>query len=326
MTDTELPQTPQTPQSSQTPEPSPFASPSQDSPLQAGPTQAGPTQAGPTQTVPAFGMAPLIFVDPVALEAERVARAQRAAGRRRNALRWTSAIVATLVIGGGIGWAISTPKRTDIPGLKTAADGRYDFPALTMPTLPADQPAPAASDNTDAQRHLADIRKLLLPKPTGATAVGGNGGGWLADPSKLFVAHDSAKMYFAQFGLRHAATEGWKTADGATTTIYLLQFTDGKAATAVSGKLTDSDLTVEQGPALSLALAGVPSGATAHLLNLHLADMAADETTVKADGKVTRYGSIINGDTVGIIIQSGAADLPQAPFTQVVTLQAQMLQ
>lgn len=296
------------------------------------PPLAVPSYEVPSYEVPSFGAMSAAYLDPAVATAEQIVeKAHRRAQRRRSTLRWTSALVGALVIGGAISWAISLPQRTNIPGLRTAADGRYQFPALTMPSLPPGQPAPEASDNETARRHLADIRKLLLPKPVGATtddsAVDGSTtDGWLADPASLFAAHASAKADFAEYGLRHAATESWNTPDGATTTIYLLQFIDEAAANTTQGKLTDLKLTADMVPAPSLALASVPSGATANSLDLHLGGLTADYTAVKADGKMTRYGTLIDGDTMAIVVQGGPANLPMAPFTQVMTLQAQMLQ
>lgn len=278
--------------------------------------------------VPTFG-AGFSALDPAAIAAEQAQHAQAAARRsrrRRNALRWAAAVAVTLAVGGGTAFALTVPQRTDLPGLGTAADGRYDFPALTLPTLPADQPAPSASTNADAGRHLADVRKLLLPRPLGSAAgtVKSAADGWLTDPASLFVERDSGTI-FAQYGLRHTATESWKTGDGATTTVYLLQFTDLKAANAARGRLSDSDTTVDATVSLSAALSGVPQDAKSYQTTPYgLID--GDYTPVTATGTLTRYGSFRSGDVIAIVIQSGPASLPLTPFQQVMTLQAEMLQ
>ena len=285
-------------------------------------TQAAPeTARQPTPTPTAL--------NPAATEADQAQQeeaATRRLRRRRNTLRWVGAVVVTLALGGGTAFALTLPQRTDMPGLGTAPDGRYDFPQLSLPTLPAGQPAPSASENSDAEQHLADIRKLLIPRPSGASAQNPKSAvdGWLADPSPLFIAQDS-KSIFAQFGLRHTATEGWKAGDGATTTIYLLQFADGKAAATAQGQLSDDDTTVDLTLSLSAALTGVPQDTPSHEITPHT-NVSGDYTPVTAGGSLTRYGSFLSGDIIALIIQSGPTNLPFAPFQQVMTLQAQMLQ
>ena len=298
------------------------------------PTAAEPTadsEAPAPSPVPAFGLASA-DTDPAALatiEAEQAQRAEAAARRqrrRRNALRWVGAIVVTLALGGGTAFALTLPQRTDMPGLGTAPDGRYTFPQLSLPVLPAGQPAPGASENSDAEQHLADIRKLLLPRPLGATSQNPKStvDGWIADPSPLFIVQDG-KSIFGEFGLRHTAAEGWKTSDGATTTIYLLQFADGKAAAGAQSKLANDDTTVDLTVSLSAALTGVPQETASHQIT-PFASLSGDYTPVKVGGTLTRYGSFLSGDLIAVIIQSGPASLPFPPFQQVMTLQAELLQ
>ncbi|MBS2961798.1 hypothetical protein KGA66_01970 [Actinocrinis puniceicyclus] len=283
----------------------------------------------PPALPPALPVQPIEPIDPAALEAARLQREQdaaRRARRRRNALRWVGAVAVTMAVGGGTAFALTLPQRTDMPGLATAPDGRYAFPALTLPTLPAGQPAPSASANSMAQQHLADIRRLLLPRPTGAGAQGVKSAvdGWLADPSPLFVAQDS-KSIFAEFGLRHTAAESWKTPDGATTTVYLLQFTDALASSAALTKLSNDDSTVDMTPSLSAALTGVPSNAPSHEINPY-GGVDGDYTPVSSGGELTRYGTFRSGDIIAVVIESGPAKLSFAAFQQVMTLQAELLQ
>lgn len=282
----------------------------------------------PAQPVPPVEPA-AASVDPAAIEAEQAQRAEadaRRQRRRRNTLRWVGAVVVTFALGGGTAFALTLPQRTDMPGLGTAPDGRYTFPQLTLPALPAGQPAPSASENSDAEQHLADIRKLLLPRPVDASSQSPKStvDGWNTDPSPLFIVRDS-KSIFGEFGLRHTAAEGWKTSDGATTTIYLLQFADGKAAAAAQSKLSDDDTTVDLTISLSAALTGVPQDTPSHQIT-PFASLSGDYTPVKSGGTLTRYGSFLGGDIIALVIQSGPASLPFAPFQQVMTLQAELLQ
>src|SRR6266702_4529433 len=55
--------------------------------------------------------------------------------RRRFPWRWVGAVVVALAVGTGCAFAVMTPQRTKLPGLKTASDGRYTFAPLRLPTL-----------------------------------------------------------------------------------------------------------------------------------------------------------------------------------------------
>ncbi|HEV2347429.1 MAG TPA: hypothetical protein VGS97_25260 [Actinocrinis sp.] len=260
-------------------------------------------------------------IETAQLEAARIEAAARRSRARRNALRWTGAAALALAIAGGITYAISVPQRTDIPGLSTASDGRYAFPTLALPTLPAGQPVPSASANQNAMQHLADIRQLLLPHPIGATMPSAGASGWFDNAYRLFNS-SSTKVTFAQYGLRHTATTSWTTADGATTNIYLLQFADGPAAANAS-----KDLSVTNGDhvSLSAALSAVPAGSVSKTVS-PTTDASGDYSVVTTASKATRYGAFVSGDVIALVIQSGPASQPPASFLQTVTLQAELLQ
>lgn len=114
--------------------------------------------------VPGEGSVPPLLppVGPEELAARRT--------RRRNAaLRWGAAALVCALAGTGAAVAVTTPERTDIPGLATRSDGRYTFPALVLPPLPSGKAVPKESKS----RHAADLRYLLLPAPKEA---GGSSG------------------------------------------------------------------------------------------------------------------------------------------------------
>lgn len=285
--------------------------------LEAGPAASEPAAPAP---VPQWGQsqyappAPeqLLPQSPAFIDPEQAARKAR---RKRNTLRWSGAVALTAIVGGAMALWVASPRRADLPGLGTPSDGRYAFPALTLPALPAGMAAPGGPGNVGEQ-HLADIRKLLLPLPQGATADGSLPGrsGWvsLADTAALST-DDQMKTSLAAFGLRHTAAEAWKTSsDGATTKIYLLQFIDGLQAQSANSTFP-------------LKLTGVSPNAT--VLN---ADLLGKETAgysvVNAGGKVTRYGTYYIHDTVVLVVQSGPASLPLTPFIQVLSLQYELLQ
>jgi len=287
---------------------------------------AAPDPAGGIIPAAAVTVAP----DPALIEAESARLAEAAARRsrrRRNALRWIGAVAVTLAVGGGTAFALTIPQRTDMPGLGTPSDGRYAFPQLSLPALPAGQPAPASSAGAESGQHLADIRKLLLPKPVGATTqpVKNAVNGWLADASPLFIDQDG-KQILAEYGLRHTAAASWTAADNATTTIYLLQFADNKAASGAQSALADGNLTALDEPALSTAITGVPNNTTAKDLVVLSSGVNGEYSTVKGSGKIAEYGSFVSGDTVAVVTQSGPTSLQFAPFQQVMILQAELLQ
>lgn len=274
-------------------------------------TPAPAPQWGQGQYAPP-GPEQLLAPAPAFIDPEQAARKAR---RKRNTLRWSGAVALTAVVGGAMALWVASPRRADLPGLGTPSDGRYIFPALTLPTLPAGMAAPGDPGNAGEQ-HLADIRKLLLPLPQGATADGSLPGrsGWvsLADTAAL-SGDDQTKTSLSALGLRHTAAEAWKTSsDGTTTKIYLLQFID-------SSQAQTADAT------FPLKLTGVPQNSTVLTTDL-LGKENASYSVVNAGGKVSRYGTFYVHDTLVLVVQSGPASLPLTPFVQVLSLQYELLQ
>lgn len=92
-----------------------------------------------------------------------------AAPRRRTAalsaaLRWTAAVVVFGALGTTVAYAVTERERTDIPTLATKNDGRWTYPTLEKPALPAGASGPFAPGNT-GRIHYADLERLLLPAP-----------------------------------------------------------------------------------------------------------------------------------------------------------------
>ncbi|MEV6684859.1 hypothetical protein AB0N28_05905 [Streptomyces sp. NPDC051130] len=58
----------------------------------------------------------------------------------RAALRWGATVLAFAVAGTGTAYGLTRLDRTDVPGLSTLGDGRWDYPVLVKPTLPAGAP------------------------------------------------------------------------------------------------------------------------------------------------------------------------------------------
>ncbi|WP_405862256.1 hypothetical protein OG407_28240 [Streptomyces sp. NBC_01515] len=247
----------------------------------------------------------------------------------RAVLRWTAAVVVFAVVGAGTAYGITDMKRTDVPGLGTASDGRWDYPVLSKPPLPAGSPGPFAEANT-AEVHFADLRALVLPAPKGATgdkALDGNDG-WLA--TKTFLAELSSgddRTELAQKltddGLRHIAARGWTTPDGTHTRIYLLQFDTATVADGMVG--------------------GNLGGYAAPTYPVHGADSYEPDDDFPDAAKITdvslvpyteakpygpeqiRLAFLTAGDTVAMIVQSRKGEANGIPFQQTVTLQSQLL-
>jgi hypothetical protein len=246
----------------------------------------------------------------------------------RAVLRWTAAVAVFAAVGASTAYGITRMDRTDVPGLATESDGRWDFPALTRPPLPSGRPGPLAAANS-AGTHYADLRALVLPAPQSATqdkALRGTDG-WLA--TKDFLAEYSSKDDRAEFGqmltewgLRHIAARGWTTPDGTRTRVYLLQFDTGAVVDELRTDLapySDPKYPV-RGAETSVADEDFPAASR----------IAGIERFVYAESKPygaeqVRQAYLAAGDTLAVILQSRKGGARAVPFQQTVTLQSQLL-
>ncbi|CAM5446334.1 MULTISPECIES: hypothetical protein [Streptomyces] len=246
----------------------------------------------------------------------------------RAVLRWTAAVAVFAAVGAGTAYGIAGMERTDVPGLATEQDGRWDYPTLTRPPLPSGSPRPFAEENA-AEAHYADLRALLLPAPAGAAddrALRGEDG-WL--PTEGFLkefADDDERADLRQMlkddGLRHIAARGWTTEDGTHTRIYLLRFDTSVIVDDLAGRLA-------------------PFGAPGYRLR-------GTETSVADEGfanlpwpgdfprwayteskpygaEQVRQAYLGAGDVLAVIVQSRKGTAASVPFRQTVTLQSQLL-
>jgi hypothetical protein len=221
--------------------------------------------------------------------------------------RWAGAVVVMLAVGAGSAYGVMAPKRTDLPGLATAADGRYIFAPLTLPSLAPGQADPTASANAGGQ-HLSDIRKLLLPAPAGATADHALPGasGWVSQSATLKEIGSGTASDLAKDGWRHTAGTAWKTPDGADTKIYLLQFIDDAAARDAQN--------------------GISAFNTGDTEPLSAPDsVGVQYSTVKHGATTTWYGATTIGDTEFLIVYTAPSSVGITPFKQEVDLQVEML-
>ncbi|MET7287711.1 hypothetical protein [Streptomyces sp. NPDC005573] len=246
----------------------------------------------------------------------------------RAALRWTAAVAVFAVTGAGTAYGITRMNRTDVPGLATASDGRWAYPELVKPPLPAGSPGPLAAANK-AGAHYADLRALLLPAPEGATADRTLKGddGWLRTGDFLAQYAGSGRKDMGQSltdnGLRHIAARGWTAQDGTRTRIYLLQF----GTAAVAENLLNVELEQYAGPVHPVR------GASSYELDggFPPASRIPDVTLVpyaevKPYGKEQiRLAYVSAGDTLAMIVQSRAGSAAAVPFRQTVTLQSELL-
>ncbi|KOU56745.1 membrane protein [Streptomyces sp. MMG1533] len=246
----------------------------------------------------------------------------------RAVLRWTAAVVVFAAVGASAAYGITRMERTDVPGLATESDGRWDYPQLTKPPLPSGSPEPFAEANK-AGAHYADLRALVLPAPTGATddkALRGEDG-WLA--TKDFLAEyesderDDLRQQLVDDGLRHIAARGWTTEDGTHTRIYLLHFDTA----AVVDEVFSGDIGPYSGP--GRAVRGAPDSVTDEDFP-EPARVDDVQRSVYTEAKPygaehVRQAYLAAGDVLAVIIQSRKGTAKAVPFQQTVTLQSQLL-
>lgn len=247
----------------------------------------------------------------------------------RAVLRWTAAVAVFAVAGAGTAYGITRMERTDVPGLATGSDGRWDYPLLTKPPLPSGSPGPRAESNP-AGTHHADLRALVLPAPEGAEEDEALRGadGWLRTEDFLekYAEEDDRETFAQQLvdgGLRHIAARGWTTEDGTRTRVYLLRF--------------DTAALVEAKFHRVLSPYGNPAHGVRGARAVVSDEDFPEEATVPG---VTRtayvesrpYGAeqdrqayLAAGDVLAVVLQSRKGTAPAVPFQQTVVLQSQLL-
>jgi hypothetical protein len=226
--------------------------------------------------------------------------------------RWIGAAVTMLAVGAGCAFAVMAPQRTELPGLKTASDGRYTFAPLVLPTLAPGQSGPNSVANAGAQ-HISDIRKLLLSPPKGAVldhALPGTTG-WVSRSATLAVlGNEQAAEQLSIDGWRHTAGIAWKTPDGAETKIWLVQFIDSSAGTDAS-----------------MAFSSFNGGSTATPTSIAVANTTtANYVRVVKGSTATWYGQVNVEDTEALVEFTAPTSVGITPFEQELDLQVEMLQ
>jgi hypothetical protein len=229
-------------------------------------------------------------------------------------MRWVLPLAVFALVGSAAGFAVAMPRRTDVPGLRTPADGRYVFAPLRLPALPQGSPGPLAADNP-SHAHLADIRELLLQQPVGAVPVNDVAeDGWTSQSSfgSLEAISTVAVPRLGYDGNRHIAARGWHTPDGATTDIYLVQFGDSDmAANYFTNDRANSYLAATDATRSTTTLVDGTSMSTA--------------ASPSQGSRTARVGEFQVGDTVAVVIFEAPSKVGPAPFDQILTLQSELL-
>ncbi|MCX4970302.1 hypothetical protein OHA98_37200 [Streptomyces sp. NBC_00654] len=245
----------------------------------------------------------------------------------RAVARWTAAVLVLGSVGTGTALGLTAMDRTDVPGLATEGDGRWDYPELTLPALPAGALRPF-SDGNPAEVHHADLRELLLPAPAGAVPDKKLTGDWV--PTGQFVAEyekgkrDEVSQLIKDSALRHIAARGWTMPDGTASRIYLLQFNSG----AFAGELRDDlGIGVEAGTPLA-GTDGMEFDETWDATAV-VPGVLSYTFTEKApsDGEHVRQSYAVAGDTLALVIHTrkGGKEAARVPFQQTLILQNQLL-
>ncbi|MFF8603785.1 hypothetical protein ACF065_31185 [Streptomyces sp. NPDC015232] len=240
-------------------------------------------------------------------------------------LRWAAAVVVCGGLGAGTAAAITSMERTDVPGLATASDGRWTYPKLSLPPLPEGSPRPFTVGN-EGEVHHADLRRLLLPAPAGATVDPKLDGAWVSVDQyvSLYTRADRPKLKqaIADSALRHVTARSWTMPDGTKSAVYLLRFK------SVAFAEDFKDEAVNVGSSTTVLPEGVQSFGTESLANdVRVANTALYAMAEKEPygPEQTRWAYVQAGDTLALIVQSRKGGAAAVPFQQTVTLQNQLL-
>ncbi|MCM1971045.1 hypothetical protein [Streptomyces sp. G1] len=285
-------------------------------------------------TVPEMAAAQAVPVQAVPeqlSEGHAVASEVPAASKDRRklfaALRWTSAVLIFGGVGTGVAYQVAQPERTDIPGLSTKADGRWTYPALAKPVLPAGAALPFGKDNPDGL-HYAGLTQLILPPPIGSTPDPGlkrekdevvSADAFLEE----YDAGEHAKMkeQFANEGLRQIVGRGWTTPDGTRTRVYLLRYHASGFVDTFKGCSRDMKLNGAARTELDLDWNTAKSGQSSAMGS----GVALYRESTPVGDEQVKVGCIQSGDIQAVILQTRKGEVASVPFHQTVILQHQLL-
>ncbi|WP_326647420.1 hypothetical protein [Streptomyces sp. NBC_01750] len=242
---------------------------------------------------------------------------------------WTAAVIVCAGLGAGTAFGITSMERSDVPGLATESDGRWDYPRLSLPALPKGSPRPFTFGNRH-EIHHADLRKLLLPAPAGATVDKKLTGDWVSSAQYLSeygdLRHADIQQALDDCAVRQIAARGWTMPDGTASRVYLLRFDSAGMAQAFK----DMEIGVGLSPDATLKTAPGEVGIDEEWEMATRADgqsLVSLYTEAKPFGpEHTRQAYIQAGDTLALIIHARKGEVaPTVPFHQTVVLQNQLL-
>ncbi|MBT2408344.1 hypothetical protein J7I97_26555 [Streptomyces sp. ISL-87] len=265
--------------------------------------------------------------------------------RRRlfAALRWTAAVLVFAAAGAGAAYGVTQPERTEIPGLSTLPDGRWNYPALAMPELPPGAPLFKDLDNNKDGTHYAALSALLLTAPEGAEPDDGlkaDKDGKVATDSFLeeYASESRPKLKesLEYEGLRQLVGRGWTMPDGTRTRIYLLRFHSSGFVDTFPGCNTDTRLAsaaaFEVDTAWSKAkwsqrspIGAEGYGSFGNPGTLSISDISLYQEIKPFGDEQTRLGCLQAGDVQAVILQTRKGGAATVPFHQTVILQSQLL-
>ncbi|WP_228924376.1 hypothetical protein [Streptomyces sp. DH7] len=241
--------------------------------------------------------------------------------------RWTAAALAFGVLGTGTAFGIASLERTDVPGLATEGDGRWDYPELSLPALPAGSPRPFGAGNP-AEIHHADLRDLLLPAPAGAVPDKKLPGGWISTETFLDAYRQQDRQSVAQLvedaAPRHIAARGWTMPDGTTSRIYLVRF----ASTAfASGMIDDLNVGSSAGTPLDRTDTTEIDGSWSSQNDFENTSSFVFAEQAPFGAEHVRQAYTLAGDTLALVVheRSGKRETDRVPFQQTLILQNQLL-
>ncbi|MFJ6212071.1 hypothetical protein ACIQGZ_01825 [Streptomyces sp. NPDC092296] len=242
--------------------------------------------------------------------------------RLRTVLRWGAAVLLLGLSGTAAAFAVAAPDRTDLPGLRTPADGRYTFPQPTLPPLPAGKPAPSAVGNSGI--HYADLRGLLLPAPQEATgtvapAPAATSAAGCAPFAEQFTDSAAIRRSLTESACRRGTGRVWTASDGTRTEIRLVGFGSEPEARELYTVLPDATLkAVPDQVAASAFDVAFPSGVSG-------TSSVRRQTVDGVRRDVARTLRLRAGDLVATVVMTNPEGVPDAAFRQVVSLQAGLL-
>lgn len=245
----------------------------------------------------------------------------------RAVARWTAAALAFGVLGTGTAFGIASLERTDVPGLATEDDGRWDYPKLSLPALPAGSPRPFGAGNP-AEIHHADLRDLLLPAPAGAVPDKKLPGGWISTRTFLDAYRQQDRQSVAQLlndaPARHIAARGWTMPDGTVSRIYLVRFNSTAFA---SGMLDDLNVGSSAGTPLDRTDTTEIDGSWSSQNDFENTSSFVFAEQAPFGAEHVRQAYILAGDTLALVVheRSGKRETDRIPFQQTLILQNQLL-